>query len=245
VSGDTTSRRYVLKRIIFELEPEPEPCTEEQVGSTGEAEPEPEPLITTSKNKIKSKVRREGFKLDDVPPYEDLLRAVRRAYHDVNQARYRLRDLALVAVLIYTGCRLGEVLSLTRDDIDFENKAIRIKQGKEEPYRVVPVQADLFWTIMERYLRRLTGDQLFTITERQARNIVYKFAKRYLGRKIRPHAIRHSYAIALARKVMNLEELRRLLGYADYKHVVNYLLSVSPDIVQEIEKGFKKWEEGK
>jgi len=156
-----------------------------------------------------------------------------------------LRDLALVATLVYTGCRLGEALSLTKEDIDFENKAIRIRQGKEEPYRVVPVSADLFWNIMERYLRRLVGDQLFTITERQARNIVYKFTKRYLGRKIRPHAIRHSYALALARKTANLEELRRLLGYADYRHVVDYLLSVSPDIVQEMEKVFKKWEEGK
>jgi len=238
-------RRYVVRRIIFELEPEPEPCSEEQVGSTGEAKPEPEPLITTSKNKIKSKVRREGFKLDDVPPYEDLLRAVKRAYHDVNQAKYRLRDLALVATLVYTGCKLGEALSLTKNDIDFKNRVVRVWQGKEEPYRVVPVQADLFWTIMERYLRRVAGDRLFEITERQARNIVYKFSARYLRKKIRPHAIRHSYALALARKTANLEELRKLLGYADYRHVVNYLLSVSPDIVQEMEKVFKKWEEGK
>jgi len=232
----SSDRRYVIKRIIFELEPEPEPQPGKQVGSTGEAKPAPEPLTKHS-----NKMRREGFKLDDVPAYEDLLRAVRRAYHDVNQAKYRLRDLALVAVLIYTGCRLGEVLSLTRDDIDFENKVIHIKQGKDEPYRLVPIEADLFWTIMERYLRRLTGDQLFTITERQARNIVYKFAKRYLGRKIRPHAIRHSFALALVRKTANLEELRRILGHSDYKHLKNYLEVTYTDTVCELQKAFERW----
>ena len=94
---------------------------------------------------------------------------------------------------------------------------------------------------MERYLRRLAGDRLFTITERQARNIVYKFTKRYLGRKIRPHAIRHSYALALARKAMNLETLRRLLGHTDYKHLKNYLEAVHTDIVKELEKVFERW----
>jgi len=70
VSGG--SRRYVVKRIIFELEPEP--CTEEQEGQSVRAKPAPEPLTKQVKN---NKMKREGFKLDDVPPYEDLLRAVR------------------------------------------------------------------------------------------------------------------------------------------------------------------------
>jgi len=93
------------------------------------------------------------FKLVDVPPYEALLDAVKRAYGDVNRGKYRLKDLALMSILVFTGCRLGE-----------------------------------------------------------AHNIVYKFTKRYLKRKIRRHAIRYSYAIAVLKATKNIEVVRRLLG---------------------------------
>ena len=53
MSGDTVSRRYVVKRIIFELEPEPQPCTEEQEGQNVKAEPAPKPLSNTSKIKVR------------------------------------------------------------------------------------------------------------------------------------------------------------------------------------------------
>jgi len=53
------------------------------------------------------------------------------------------------------------------------------------------------------------------LTDRQARNVVCKFTKRYLKRKIRPHAIRHNYAIAVLKETKNLEVVRRLLGHED------------------------------
>jgi site-specific recombinase XerC len=48
---------------------------------------------------------------------------------------------------------------------------------------------------------------------------VYKWSKRYLKRKIRPHAIRHSYAIEVLKVTKNLEAVRRLLGHEDYSTV--------------------------
>ena len=130
------------------------------------------------------------LKMDDVPRYEALVNAIKRAYEDVDKARYRLRDLALVVVLTYTGCRLGEALKLRVSDLDFKSKVVRIKQEKKrgEFTRLVPVPSKLFWEIMRRYVKRLAfrDTSLFGISERQARNIVYKFTKRYLRRKIRP-----------------------------------------------------------
>jgi len=162
---------------------------------------------------------RKDLKLEDVPRYEELLKAIERAWEDLERGKHRLKDLALVSILIFTGCRLGEALKLTWSDIDFRSRTVRIHQ------RVVPVSSELFWKVMERYARRFPRKDmgLFDITDRQARNIVYKFTKRYLRIKLRPHAIRHSYAIFILKKTKDLEAVRRLLGHSDYKWLKYYL----------------------
>jgi integrase len=63
-------------------------------------------------------VKAKTLKIKDVPPYRALLEAAERAYNDVKQGRYKLRDLALVSILVFTGCRIGEAVRLTRDDVD-------------------------------------------------------------------------------------------------------------------------------
>jgi integrase/recombinase XerC len=185
---------------------------------------------------------RGGPTLNDVPEYTPLLDAVRKAYRDVENGKYRLKDLTLVATLVFTGCRLGEALALTKDDITIEKDGtvvVRIKQLKKgrEFYRLVPVPSTLYRDIIKRYLTRVEG-KLFEITDRQARNIVYKFSLRYLRRKIRPHAIRHSYATHIIKTTRDLEAVRRLLGHADYKHIKMYLNYTQEDLKELLEKAF-------
>jgi len=186
---------------------------------------------------------RASFKLIDVPPYPTLLASIERALKDVEEGKYKLRDLALISVLTFTGCRLGEALQITRSDIDKKNETVRIRQlkKKSEAYRVVPVPSTLFWSIIERYLNRLVNNKLFEITDRQARNIVYKFSKRYLKKKIRPHAIRHSYAIQILKTTKNLEVVRRLLGHSDYKHLKHYLDYTQEDLREELKKALSEF----
>lgn len=178
----------------------------------------------------------------DVPRFEALLDGVRRAKLDVERGRYRLRDLALVDVLVFTGCRLGEALKLKVEDIDTRHRTVRIHQEKKsgEFHRIVPVPAQIFWDTMERYIRLFASRdmRLFDISERQARNIVYKFTLKYLKRKYRPHAIRHSYAIFILKKTKDLEAVRRLLGHSDYKWLKCYLDYTQEDLEEELRKAF-------
>ena len=218
------------------------PETKGQSGIRG-AKAEPAPLNNSNNiNNKKSWKKREGFKLEDVVSLESVIDAVDRARRDVEKGRYKLRDLALVAILTYTGCRIGEALVLSREDIDFKSKTVRIKQLKKrgEFSRIVPVPSRLFWDIMEWYLRKTPSDRLFEISERQARNIVYKFSARYLRRKLRPHALRHAYALAVLKRTKDLEIVRRLLGHADYKHLKHYLNYTQEDLEEELAKVFEK-----
>jgi len=190
---------------------------------------------------------KKSMKLEDVPKYEALIDAVKRAYSDVEKARYRLRDLALVATLTFTGCRLGEALRLKLGDLDFKEKTVRIRQEKKrgEFTRVVPVPSRLFWDIMERYAKRIPHKEsrLFEISDRQARNIVHKFSLRYLRMRFRPHAIRHSYALFVLKNTKNLEVVRRLLGHSDYKWLMVYLNYTQEDLADELSRAFEALED--
>jgi integrase len=52
------------------------------------------------------------LKLLDVPPYQAVLDAVSRAWRDARRGRYMLRDLALVAILVFAGYRLSEAIKV-------------------------------------------------------------------------------------------------------------------------------------
>jgi len=190
--------------------------------------------------KTEPKPQTKSFKpkIVDVPPFPALVDGVKRALSHVDEGKYRLRDLALVSVLVFTGCRIGEALHLTKTDIDRKNKAVKIHQlkKKSEFVRIVPVPNDLFWNIISRYLERITTDKLFTITYRQAYNIVTKFSLRYLKKRVRPHAFRHAYALQVLKTTKNLEIVRRLLGHSDYKHLKYYLDYTQEDLIDELSK---------
>ena len=186
------------------------------------------------------------LKLDDVPRFEALVDALKKAYRAYLRGQYNLRDLVLLAVLIYTGCWLSEALALTRSDVDPVSRTVRILQlkkrdGRIHP-RIIPVPSTLFWRIMNEYLARLTGDKLFTITDRQARNIVYKFTMKYLRQRKRPHAIRHAYATYILKITRNLEILRRLLGHEGYQVLKAYLDYTQEDLRDELEEAFSRLE---
>jgi len=164
------------------------------------------------------------LKVSDVPRYEDVVLAVKRAYVDWRSGRFELRDLALVAFLAFTGCRLEEALGVARGDLDFEGRAVRLRRSVRGRVseRVVDVPARLFWDIMSLYTRSLDGDRLFPFHSRYARAVVYRWSERYLGRRVRPHALRHSYALYLLEKTGSLELVRRMLGHTSLRWVKVY-----------------------
>jgi len=189
-----------------------------------------------------------SLKLEDVPRFEALYEGVRRALKDVESGGYRLGDLALVAVLAFTGCRLGEALKLRVGDVDPKSRAVRIAQGRKvaQHPRVVPVPSSLFWDVVGRYLTQVPGKDglLFPLSESQARKAVYRFAERYLGRRVRPHALRHSYAVFMLERTKDLGAVRALLGHSSYSWVKAYATYARKGLGQELEEAFRELDVG-
>jgi len=135
-----------------------------------------------------------------------------------------LRDRALIMFLYATGVRISEALAVERSD--FEGEWLRVRHGKGEKERLVPI-ADSAKRTIERYLDAVPFEkERLWLNYRGtplSRISAYKITRKYLD--VSPHVLRHSYATALIIGGADLRVVQELLGHASllttqiYTHV--------------------------
>jgi len=140
---------------------------------------------------------------------------------------------AMVRCFTDTGMRLGEVLSLRREDFDGETLQIRrtahegailsgtkTDHGEQDAGRTVPCPATLAWLIEAQI--RLNGpdcDLLFPTPsgrlwrQRNFYRDVWKPTQQATGLDIRPHECRHSYVTHLRAAGINDADLAEIAGH--------------------------------
>ncbi|MGQ9474794.1 MAG: site-specific tyrosine recombinase XerD [Actinomycetota bacterium] len=149
-----------------------------------------------------------------------------------------LRDRAILETLYGTGIRISELVSLDLEDLDLEEREMRVL-GKGSRERVVPVGGRAvealasYLTHGRPRLSRVPSQRaLFLnargrrITRQGAWGVVKKYARRVgLEERMTPHTLRHSYATHLLESGMDLRYIQELLGHASvsttqiYTHV--------------------------
>lgn len=132
------------------------------------------------------------------------------------------RDWLMLAILAYTGIRLGELLSLKPRDIDFVSKTFKIhgKGGKE---RIIPIHQVLNIPI-KTYISIIPAHQgLFPFKAKRAWQIVFNYALLAGIHDFHPHAFRHFFATQLIERGVPLHIIQQLLGHADINTTAVYL----------------------
>lgn len=140
----------------------------------------------------------------------------------------KLRDVAILTLLLGTGIRVSECVGLDLNDIDFDVNGIRIlrKGGKEAVvYFGTEVEEALLDYIEEReHIITLEGheDALFLslqnrrITVRSVENLVKKYASRVTTlKKITPHKLRSTYGTSLYQETEDIYLVADVLGHND------------------------------
>lgn len=143
-----------------------------------------------------------------------------------------LRDLAMIDLLASTGMRVGELVRLNRDDIDFENRECVVfgKGSKERP-----VYFDARTKIhLKNYLDSRLDDNpaLFTsllspydrleISGVEVR--LRKLGRRLGISKVHPHKFRRTLATRAIDKGMPIEQVQQLLGHAKIDTTMQYAM---------------------
>lgn len=147
-----------------------------------------------------------------------------KAFH----AKTKIRDLALMTLLLGTGIRVSECVGLDIDDVDFNIGGIRIhrKGGKEViVYFGSEVEDALQDYLAER--RHVTEEpgheealflslQRKRLNVRSVENLVKKYARPVTPlKKITPHKLRSTYGTSLYRETGDIYLVADVLGHAD------------------------------
>lgn len=143
-------------------------------------------------------------------------------------AKTRVRDLAIMTLLLGTGIRVSECVGLDLNDVDFKNDGIRIhrKGGKE----VTVYFGDEVEQALSDYLeeRRLITPEpghenaLFLSMQRKrmqvrsVENMVKKYTRTVTTtKKITPHKLRSTYGTNLYRETEDIYLVADVLGHTD------------------------------
>ena len=149
----------------------------------------------------------------------------------------RTKDKLLIQLLLDTGLRAKELLSLRKSDINIEKRYIIVRNTKNGEERIV------FFTeetkkLFEKYIKNMNNNEkLFNMSY----DALYKKLKRLgkkLGIDLRPHILRHTFATQAIRKGMPLPVVQKLLGHKDIRTTQIYTHLVTEDLQKIYEKIF-------
>lgn len=156
-----------------------------------------------------------------------------------------LRDLAIIDLLSSTGMRVGELVRLNINDIDFENRECVVfgKGNKERP-----VYFDARTKIhLRNYIKSRNDDNVALFVSLDAPhdrlNISgVEIRLRQLGRKlginkVHPHKFRRTVATKAIDKGMPIEQVQSLLGHSQIDTTMHYAM-VNQNNVKESHRKF-------
>lgn len=146
------------------------------------------------------------------------------AYHE----KTKVRDVALLTLLLGTGIRVSECVGLDLNDVDFENNGIKIR--RKGGYEAVVYFGEEVEQALREYLEQRkhiipeTGHEnaLFLSMQnrrmavRSIENLVKKYASRVTTlKKITPHKLRSTYGTSLYRETGDIYLVADVLGHKD------------------------------
>ncbi|SFR07117.1 tyrosine-type recombinase/integrase [Desulfoscipio geothermicus] len=158
----------------------------------------------------------------------------------------KTRDIALVLLLIHTGLRISEAVSLKIDDVIIRERSgiVRVRHGKGDKYREVPLNLTVR-RALDGYISETKGEWLFPgrrgghITTRSAENVLTKYG-RVSGLNVTPHILRHTFGKMLVDAGESLDRVAALMGHANLNTTARY----TRPSVQDLEKAVDRlaWE---
>lgn len=143
-----------------------------------------------------------------------------------------LRDLAIIDLLYSTGIRIGELVRLNIDDIDFEEREC-IVFGKGDKERRVYFDAKTKIHLMSYINSRSDANPALFVTLDAPYNRLQisgvEIRLRCLGRelginKVHPHKFRRTMATRAIDKGMPIEQVQKLLGHSQIDTTMHYAI---------------------
>lgn len=159
---------------------------------------------------------------------------------------YDARDIAIFELLLSSGVRVSECVSINRDDIDWDNRTFTvIGKGNKERVCYFGTKAKL---ALQEYLSLRSDDNpaLFvTITAPYNRlqssglGTVVRELGNYVGIEAHPHKFRRTLACRLNHRNVPLEQIQKILGHNNINTTLIYVNIDQDDLQMNYTKHLK------
>lgn len=147
---------------------------------------------------------------------------------------YDYRNIAMMETLYATGIRVSELINIKINDIDFNNKTIKV-MGKGKKERIV-FFGDYAFDAINAYLKNnpykneylVLNNKGNKITVRGVELIIEKISKKAcINNNAHPHTFRHTFATHMLNNGCPLKSVQEYLGHSSlastevYTHITN------------------------
>lgn len=160
------------------------------------------------------------------------------------EAPYNLKHRAMLAMIYSCGLRRGELLSLTKFDIDSKRMVVIIRMAKGKKDRIVPLSPKILSLLRDYYKSYHPKEFLFEgqaggkYSEKSLENVFKQsLTKARIKKPVTLHWLRHSYATHLLESGTDLRYIQDLLGHKSSKTTEIYT-HVSTKNIQNIRSPF-------
>lgn len=176
-----------------------------------------------------------------VSSYMKALRAILYFFMQKDYIEVEYRTWVMINCLIATGQRLKNLQYLKVNDLDFENRVVKLSHTKNRKQTLLPLSNSII-EVLKEYLQyrkgkgedfvfcKVNGEQLGKTGIEQA--IVHYSHKRGID-KTSVHLYRHTYAKKYLLNGGDLARLQRLLCHADITTTKEYLNLIIDDLQQD------------
>lgn len=165
------------------------------------------------------------------------LKVIKQAYSDENIETLKdscnsLRDKVIIELLSSTGIRVGELVTLNRDSIDFENKQC-VVLGKGGKQRQVYFDSKTKLHLQNYLFSRIDDNEALFVSMFKPFNRLQisgvEIMLRKLGvktniKKVHPHRFRRTLATKAIDKGMPVEQVQILLGHTKIDTTMHYAI---------------------
>lgn len=145
-----------------------------------------------------------------------------------------VRDTAIIEMLYSTGCRITELVTLNRDDIDFQSKEVKLF-GKGAKHRISFLNARAEISVKNYLATRNDNNPALFVSSKAPHERLKKFgiekfiremnSKITLSTYVTPHIFRHTTASMALNRGMNVVDVSKILGHSKLETTMEYITS--------------------
>ena len=159
-------------------------------------------------------------------------------FHYPNPADAKITFNLLFHLLAVTGCRCGEITSLTTGQIDWENQVIRLETSKTRQGRLIPIPPECVYP-MQLLCKDKKSDVLIFKNPKsglkisnQVLGVNWRLRLREAGitKHATVHTLRHSFITELLTHNISIAKLAVLVGHENVQQTMDYSKLLVEDI---------------